>query len=264
MKNMESLLPTERRKHILDILTNEFTARSSSLSELFHVSEVTIRRDFDVLEQQGLVERIHGGAVFKQERVVGEFHYNSSIKENPLEKRQIARNAAAMIEPHDVVFLGEGTTAALTVRYIEPGLPCTIFTNNIGVASEINSATTADIVFLPGTYNKRSHAVAGPLTMEMIRQVSATKVILGADALSINTGITTTNFDMAIIDRSMINYTRGQVIMMVNHTKLGLIASIAVVPLKQIDVLITNRKLPTDFKNELDSLHVQIYIAPNY
>ncbi|MEN8243496.1 MAG: DeoR/GlpR family DNA-binding transcription regulator [Thermodesulfobacteriota bacterium] len=261
MKNPESLLPAERRKHILDILTSEFTARSSSLSEMFKVSEMTIRRDFDVLEQQGLAERIHGGAVFKQERVAGKFHYKSSIKENLEEKKQIAREAATMIEPHDVVFLGEGTTTALTLRYIEPGLPCTIFTNNHGVGSEANGATTAEIIFLPGTYNSMSNAVAGPLTMEMIRQVNATKVILGADALSINTGVTTPDLEISIIERNMIKYTRGQVIMLANHTKLGLIAPMSVVPLKQIDVLITNRKLPADFQNELDSLRVRVDIA---
>lgn len=260
MKNSESLLPAERQQRILDILSREFTARSSSLSEMFGVSEMTIRRDFDALEQRGLVERTHGGAVFKQERVAGTFQYKSSIKENLQEKQQIAQKAAAMIEPHDVVYLGEGTTCALMIRYIEPGLPCTVFTNNLGVAAEANGST-AEIVFLGGRYDPVTHALAGPLTMEMIRQVNATKVFLGADALSINAGITTPNFDIAVIERNMIKHTRGQVIVMANHTKFGLVAQMSVVPLRQINVLITNRRMPDDFQKELDLLGVHVVTA---
>ncbi len=260
MKSQETLLPVERQQKILEILREEFTARSSSLSEIFGVSEVTIRRDFDVLEQEGLVERIHGGAVFRQERVSGKFHYSNSIKENLQEKQAIARRAAAMIESHDVVYLGEGTTAAFVVRYLETGLACTIFTNNFGIAAEIRGAS-AEVIFLGGAYNPETNALTGPLTMEMIRQVNATKVFLGADALSISAGMTTPNFEISVIDRSMIRNTRGQVIVMANHTKFGLVAEMSIVPLKQIHTLITNREIPADFQNELNMLGVQVIIA---
>jgi len=260
MKNQGTLLPVERQQKILEILREEFTARSSSLSEIFDVSEVTIRRDFDALEQEGLLERIHGGAVFRQERVAGKFHYNNSIKENLQEKQQIARRAAAMIEPQDVIYLGEGTTVAFVVRYLETGLPCTIFTNNLGIASEIKG-TSAEVIFLGGAYNPDTNALTGPLTMEMIRQINATKVFLGADALSISAGMTTPNFEISVIDRTMIRNTRGQVIVMANHTKFGLVAEMSIVPLKQINTLITNREIPTDFQNELNLLDVKVVIA---
>ena len=83
MENSEQRIPAERQQRIIEILREEFTVRSSLLSQRLGVSEMTIRRDFDTLEQQGLVERTHGGAVFRQERVVGKFHYQNSIKENP-------------------------------------------------------------------------------------------------------------------------------------------------------------------------------------
>ena len=261
MKSTGSMLPAERQQRILEILSQEFTARSSSLSEIFGVSEMTIRRDLDILEQKGVLERTHGGAVFRQERLAGKFHYQSSIKENLREKQRIAKVAAAMIEPHDVVYLGEGTTAALVVRYLEPGLPCSIFTNNLGLTAEVNAATAAEIIFLGGTYNPVTHALSGPLTMEMIRQINATKVLLGADALSISAGITTPNFEIAVIERNMIKQTRGQVIVMANHTKFGLVAQMLIVPLKQINVLVTDQKIPKDFRKELDLLGVRVDIA---
>jgi DeoR/GlpR family transcriptional regulator of sugar metabolism len=254
------MLPAERQQQILDLLKKDFTVRSSVLSEKFGVSEMTIRRDFDTLEQKGLVERTHGGAVFRQERLAGKFHYHSSIKENLEEKQQIARRAAAMVAAHDVIYLGEGTTTALMVRHIEPGLPCTIFTNNLGLTAEVGTSA-AEIIVLGGSYNSVTNALAGPLTMQMIRQVNAMKVFLGADALSLSSGMTTPNFEIAIIDRSMIEHTRGQVIVLANHTKFGLVAQMSIVPLKQIDVLITNQKVPVDFQRELDTLGVQVIIA---
>ena len=157
-EDIASLLPAERQQRILEFLKKEFTARGSHLSELLGVSEMTIRRDLDVLEQQGLVERTHGGAVFRQERVAGKFHYQNSTEVNPREKRAIAKCAAAMIEPHDIIYIGEGVTASQVVRYVEPGMPFTIFTNNLGVISETGDMV-AELILLAGRYDAATYAL---------------------------------------------------------------------------------------------------------
>jgi DeoR family fructose operon transcriptional repressor len=262
MKNNHSRLPAERQQRILEILREEFSIRSSNLSELLGVSEMTIRRDFDLLEKQGLVERTHGGAVFRQERVAGKFHYRNAIRENPEEKKRIAQKAASMIAPNDIVYIGEGTTASMVVRFVESALPFTIFTNNIGVTSEFELVNiAAELVLLPGTYNPMTNALAGPLTIEMIKQVNATKVFLGADGLSLRAGLSTPDLEIAVIERSMIQQTRGQVIVMADHPKFGLVAEMSIVPLKHIDVLITNRNIPVDFQKDLDKMGVQVVIT---
>ena len=262
MKNNHSPLPAERQQRILEILREEFSIRSSNLSELLGVSEMTIRRDFDRLEKQGLVARTHGGAVFRQERVAGNAHYRNSIKKNPEQKQQIAQKAASMIAPNDIVYIGEGTTASMVVRFVEPAMHFAIFTNNIGVISEFELTNiSAELVLLPGTYNPMTHALAGPLTIEMIQQVNATKVFLGADGLSLSAGLSTPDLEIAVIERSMIQQTRGQVIVMADHPKFGLVAEMSIAPLKHIDVLITNRKIPVDFQKDLDKMGVQVVIA---
>jgi len=255
-----SLLPAERQQRVIEILRDEFTIRSSNLSELLGVSEMTIRRDLDILEERGLVERTHGGAVFRQERVAGKFRYQNSIMENPAEKERIATKAAAMIQPNDIIYIGEGATAAQVVKHAQPSMPFTIFTNNLGVTAEIKDIA-AELVLLGGAYNYRTHSLAGSLTMEMIRQVNAAKVFLGVDGLSLSAGLTTTDLDIAVIERSMIRHTQGQVIVMADHPKFGLVAEISIAPLKHINVLITNRKLPTDFCKELESLKVEVVIS---
>ena len=260
MKKSAPLLPVERQQRILEILREELSVRGSRLGELLEVSEMTIRRDLDILERQGVVERTHGGAVFRQERVVGRFHYNSAVQENLREKQRIARRAADMIEPNDIIFLGEGTTCAQMIRYVDSGMPFTIFTNNLGVISEIEDKT-GDLILLGGAYNHTTRALAGPLTMEMISQVNVTKLFLGVDGFSLNAGLTTPNLEMATVDRSMIRHTRGKVIVMADHSKFGLVAEIVITPIKNIDVLITDRKIPDDFEQDLRSMDVEVVIA---
>ncbi|MCK4963061.1 MAG: DeoR/GlpR transcriptional regulator [Anaerolineales bacterium] len=260
MKKSAPLLPAERQQRILEILRDELSVRGSRLGELLGVSEMTIRRDLDALERQGVVERTHGGAVFRQERVVGKFHYNSAGQENLREKQRIARRAADIIEPNDIIFLGEGTTCAQMIRYVDSGMPFTIFTNNLGVISEIEDKT-GDLILLGGTYNHTTRALAGPLTMEMISQVNVIKLFLGADGFSLNAGLTTPNLEIATVERSMIRHTRGKVIVMADHSKFGLVAEIVVTPIKNIDVLITDRKIPDDFEQDLRSMNVEVVIA---
>lgn len=260
MNKTNSLIPAERQQQILEILRDKLTIRGSSLSELLGVSEMTIRRDLDALERQGLLERTHGGAVFRQERLTGKFHYDHSTRVNPMEKRRIAACASKMIEPNDTVYIGEGYTAAQILRYMDPHIHFTIFSNNLGVAAEMENKS-AELIMLPGTYDPLTNALAGPLTMEMIRQVNATKVFLGVDGLSLSLGLTTPNLEIAVIERSMIQYTQGKVIVMTDHSKFGLVAEISITPLKHIDVLITNRKIPEDYQKNLDLFGVKVVIA---
>ncbi len=261
MENGSPLLPAERQQRILDIIKKEFTARSSLLSETLGVSEMTIRRDLDVLEKAGLVERTHGGAVFRQERVVTKFQYQRSINENFAEKQQIAKKAASLIEPNDILFIGEGTTAAQIARFTEPGMPFSIFTNNVGVIAEVKDLSAATVVLLGGAYDPATHSLAGPLTMDMIHQINATKVFLGADGLSLSAGMTTTNLEIAVVERAMIRQTRGKVVVMANHTKFGLVAEMSVIPLKGIDILVTDRKVPEDFREDLERMGVEVLLA---
>ncbi len=254
------MLQAERQDQILEILRRDLTIRGSHLSELLGVSEMTIRRDLDLLEKQGLLERTHGGAVLKQERLIDKFQYHSSSRENPREKRRIAARASAMIEPDDTIYIGEGFTVTQVIRHVKPNMHFTIFTNNLGVISEMKH-TAAELVLLAGTYNPATHALAGPLTMEMIRQVNATKVFLGADSLSLSAGLTTANLDIAVIERSMIRHTSGKVIVIADHSKFGRVAEISIAPLKHIDVVITNKKIPSDFQKEFELMGGKIVIA---
>jgi DeoR family fructose operon transcriptional repressor len=86
-------------------------------------------------------------------------------------------------------------------------------------------------------------------------------VFLGADGLSLSAGMTTPDLNIAVTERSMIQNTRGKVIVMAEHAKFGLVAQVAVAPLRQIDVIITNREVPADFRKDLEKLNIELIVA---
>ncbi len=260
MNGSDPLLPAERQQRVLDLLKGELTVRSSRLSNLLGVSEMTIRRDLDTLEMQGLVERTHGGALFKQEPMVGKFRYDVSILENPGEKKRIAKKAASMIQPNDTVYIGGGTTCSQVIRHVDPGMPFTVFTNNLGVISEIGDKVV-NLVMLGGAYAPETRTLSGPLTIEMIQLVTASRVFLGADALSLSAGLTTTDIDIAAIERAMINRTRGEVIVMTDQSKFGTVAEMLITSMNNIDVLVTEGEIPSDFQKDLESMKIRVLLA---
>lgn len=257
---MESLLPSERRQRILELVRLGSAMRVSRLSELLGVSEMTIRRDLVAMEDENLIERTHGGAVSKQERMTAKFHYQKNLQVNLAEKQRIALRAAALIKPNDIVYLGEGTTVPLVVRYADPAMPFKVFTNNLGVIEEAREKSV-ELILLGGAYNPTTHSVAGSLTLEMIRQIYADKVFLGVDGLSLTSGLTTPDLEIAVIERSMIRHTRGQVIVMAHHDRFGLVAETVIAPLKRADVLITDRSLSAELLKDLESMRVNVLIA---
>jgi len=257
-----SLIPAQRRQLILDTLKKNYTARCSQLSALLQVSEMTIRRDLGVLERQGMVKRTHGGAVFRHERVTGKFKYLNSKEERFEEKECIAKRAAELIEPNDVVFVGEGFTGSLLLRHVQPSMPFTVFSNNYGIVAEIDSrAISAEVIFLGGVFNPATFATEGNFALEMIERINADRVFLGADGFSLRAGLTTANQNIAAIDRAMIRHTTGQVIVMTDHTKLGLVAAMEIAKPEEVDVLITNLNMSEDFYHDLESLDIKVIMT---
>ncbi len=85
--------------------------------------EMTIRRALDFLDEKSVVDRTFGGGVFRQKWIDKEFNYQDSVLKHPQLKRHITQTAAALINPHDIVFLGKGRTTASVLRYTDPTIP---------------------------------------------------------------------------------------------------------------------------------------------
>ena len=230
------------------------------MSEILRVSEITIRRDLTCLEQQGAVGRTHGGAIYRQELLNTQFQYKVNAGRQKKEKQRIAQRVAEMIVPEDIVFLGEGTTPAMVISYVDPGLHFTLYTNNMGVLPEVEDKSV-ELILLGGAYNSTTLSSTGPIVLEIIRHVHAKKVILGADAINISAGLTTANPEVAVINRTMIQHTHGEIILLADHTKFGLVAGMTIMPLNNADVIVTDQEISDDVRGDLQAMGIRVEVA---
>jgi DeoR/GlpR family transcriptional regulator of sugar metabolism len=232
------MLPAERRARIVAALGNRRAVRVATLSEDLGVSEITIRRDLRLLEQEGVLARTHGGAVRRQQPA-DEPRYEENYVTHAAEKDRIARAAAAMIEPHDTVFLGSGTTVVHLLRHIDPHLEARVVTHSLAAAAEARGSRL-ELVFLGGLYRPALDAVEGSWSLDMIGHFYADKAFLGADCLDARAGLTTPSIAVAAIELAMIRRTRGEVVVLADSSKFGLVGAVVICPLDQVDVVLVD------------------------
>jgi DeoR/GlpR family transcriptional regulator of sugar metabolism len=246
------MIPAERRALILHLLQERRAVRVSSLSEDLRVSEMTIRRDLERLEHEGLLTRTHGGAVLKR-YMVEEPLYVDSVGTHAEEKRRIAQAAAALIQPGDTVFLSSGTTAAQVLRHVDPTVEARIITHNLGALIEAQGLRL-EVVLVGGQYRPRSNAVVGPLAVEQVGRFHASKTFLGIDGFDLLEGLTTPSMDLASVERQMVAQTRGEVIGLADSSKIGTVADVVVCKFDQVDAVIVDAGVDDEFRAEIRRL----------
>lgn len=232
--------------------------RVSSLADLLGVSEVTIRRDLEVLERRGLLERTHGGAVLTQ-RMHSEPAYFEAISSNPDEKRQIGEAAARLVEPGDTIYLNGGTTTLQVFRHLDvPGVK--VITNHVGIALEA-ADRDIELLLVGGHYRAPSNSAVGPFATDALRRTYATKAFVGVEGISLRSGLTTPTAAEAEIARVMIEQTRGTVIVVADHAKIGTVADFAIAPLEQVDRLVVDSGIDGGYREQLREAGVEVVMA---
>lgn len=243
------MIPAERRARIVDLVRERRAVRVSSLSDDLGVSGMTIRRDLERLEVEGVLVRTHGGAVLKR-HMAEETLYIDREGERAEEKQRIAAAAASLIEPGETVFLSSGTTAAQVVRHVDPLLEARIVTHNVG-AMQGTRGLRVEVVLVGGVYQPRSNAVSGPMAVEQIARFHAGKMLIGVDGFDPEEGLTTPTMGMAGVERAMIAQTRGEVIALADASKVGVVADVVVCGLNQVDTVLMDDGVDEITRKEL-------------
>jgi DeoR family fructose operon transcriptional repressor len=256
---VHEMIPAERRARIVESLEQRRSVRVSVLSEELGVSEMTIRRDLERLEQEGLLSRMHGGAILKR-RMAEEPFYVASEREHSEEKRRIAQAAAAMIKPGETVFLSSGTTATQVLSHVPPDLAARVVTHNLGAVSAAQG-TSLDVVLLGGSYRPRSNTLAGALAIESVGSFHASRFILGADGLSLDEGVTTPSLSLAGVERAMIRQTRGEIVVLADSSKVGAVGDVVICALDMVNIVIVDDGVGQDVRDEMELLGLQLIVV---
>ena len=232
-----------RANRIMELLRRTGTAQASTISELLQVSLVTVRKDLQRMEDEGLLHRIHGGAAIRDVQAA----YDPRM--SAMEK--IAEAAAKEIKAGDCVIMNAGNTTLLTARKLLERKGITVITNSIAIARELVQQVGIKLIFLGGEVNAEAVFTYGWDAVTQLEQYKANKLILSVSGLSCSSGLTTRHMEAADLLRRMIARTET-VIAVADDTKIGFESFYHVGDLKAVDELITN--VTADTEQELEKI----------
>jgi DeoR family fructose operon transcriptional repressor len=229
----------ERQKKVIEQLTQHGEVKVPELKELFAVTEMTVRRDLEKLENMGLVKRTFGGAIMASKDIA--LRDRSTVMSD--EKIRIGRRAAMLIQPGDSVFMDGGTTTLQIARNLPAGVPITVVTNAINIAADLSEKKIPTIV-VGGILVEETGTMVGPIAMETISRMAFDKIFLGATGMNAIHGFSNSNMYEAEIKRLAIQKSRESYIVF-DHTKFGEQLLISFAELEQVHTIITDL-MPTE------------------
>jgi DeoR/GlpR family transcriptional regulator of sugar metabolism len=231
------MLTTQRRQEILAILKRQGQVIAKDVAEAMSVSEDTIRRDLRELAQEGLLQRVHGGAL-PASPAVADFAGREKLTAEG--KVAIGRAAAGMIRAGQVVILDGGTTARQVARHIPMGLKATVVTHSPTIALELVEHAEIEVILIGGRLFKHSVVAVGAAAIEAIAGIHADTFFLGVTGVHAKAGLTTGDFEEAAVKRAL-SRAAAETFVLASSEKLGAASPYAVVGLDEISGIITEK-----------------------
>jgi DeoR/GlpR family transcriptional regulator of sugar metabolism len=253
----------QRRIAILEQIAQDQMLTVTDLSQRFEVSEVSIRRDLDRLAQHGLLKRVHGGAVAIPDTALNQ-SYAAKIQRHIEEKECIGRAAAKLIEPGDQLIFDGSTTALQVARNIAGDLlssgNLTIVASSLPIVQELGHWKGVHVILLGGLYLPEFRSFVGPQTLLHLQGLHLDKAFIGTDGLTLARGATGSNILEAEVDRTMAQ-SASEVILVADSSKIGQTGLTTIVPIEDIDKLITDEGAPDDFVEALRGQGIDVILA---
>jgi DeoR/GlpR family transcriptional regulator of sugar metabolism len=225
------------------------------LSELCQVTEETIRRDLDRLEQAGRLRRSHGGAVSVKDQQP-EIPYFEREVTRAEEKKRIADEAVKLIQPKDRILLDASTTAWYMAASM-PDIPLTVLTNSIKVAMELSSKEKIEVISTGGILASRSLSYVGPLAERSLDAYHVDKAFFSCKGVHLERGISESNELQARIKHKMVGMA-DQVILLADSSKFGVQAFTHVADLSDINSIITDGRVSSDLLLQLKEKQIAV------
>jgi DeoR family transcriptional regulator, fructose operon transcriptional repressor len=256
MNGQRKLLPQERETLILQALGAGMRA-IVDLSEELGVSEATVRRDLDSLEEQGKARRVHGGAMrVKFPRTEPVFDEKAAF--HAVEKKHIAESAIEFIEDGDTIFLDGGSTLTSLAKLLERRNNLTVVTNSLIAASELMESSHR-LILVGGEFRSLSRTMVGPLTSRIIKSLSISKAFMGTIGFTVTDGISTTDPNEAYTKETVMNRAE-KVFLLVDSSKIGTPSFAVSGTTNDIDVLITDSGISAEAVAALKKKNIEIVI----
>ena len=253
------MLNEERRRAILESVNRDGRALVGELARRFDTSEVTIRKDLEILHAHGLVHRTHGGALPSRETALADPTLREKERLHRKEKQRIAQAAAAMVNEGQVVVLDSGTTTTAIARALRRFHNLTVVTNSVNIAAEL-AGTELDVILTGGTLRKNSFSLVGPIAEDTLRRLNADILFLGVDGFDVHYGLSTPNLLEAKVNRVMVDISRT-VVAVCDSSKFGRRSLSLIGPPGVVHRVITDRSSPKSELKKLQKAGIEVTVV---
>jgi len=250
------MLSVERKFKIAEVVGKNGGVKTSDLSNMFSVSEMTILRDLEMLEQQGILKRVYGGAV----------NLNNPVKElsiilrkqiNIKEKNTIAQNAAKLISNGESIFLDGSTTAFALSKKLASKTGLTIITNGLEILNELKNNSNINLFCPGGELQLNTMSFIGSSAETYLRELYADKAFISASGLSLQSGITVENAVQAAIKKIMLKNALSRIVL-VDSSKFDVVRLAGVCALEDINIIVTDSKPDYKFLEMFEKNNIEV------
>lgn len=252
-----------RQKEILDFLKANSAASVADLCERLQVSEMTIRRDLHELDRQGLLRRVHGGAMLGASRSY-EPPYKSRAVENTAQKKAIAQRAAAFVVDGDSLALDNSTTTFEMVEFLTPRINLTIVTASLSIALAISerfhSNSGLRLIVTGGVVRPGEMSLVGDYAQNTLRELHVDKAFIGVGAIDVQEGFTEYNLDDAFVKRALVA-SANEVYVLADSSKFERSTFASVGALDLADAIITDAAIPASLSEQIRARGIEVILA---
>jgi DeoR/GlpR family transcriptional regulator of sugar metabolism len=256
------MLARQRHAYILDRVRTEGGVRVADLVRALSVSDMTVRRDLEALDEQGFLKKVHGGATAIDGAASVELGFTTKSTLEIESKRAIADAAARLVHPGQAIAISAGTTTYEVARRLLDVPRLTVVTNSVPVADTFHHGGRSDqTVIITGGVRTPSDALVGPVAVAALRSLHVDLVLIGIHGMDSRAGFTTPNMLEAETDIALIE-TGRRLVVVADHTKWGVIGVTSIGQLSRADMLITDDGLDPGARAELEERVGELVVVP--
>ena len=255
METSTDLYPAERQQHILTHLNRNERASVSELSQMFGVSEVTIRGDLQLLASENLIVRTHGGAVLAPR--VPELSLTLRRQQRVAEKERIGAAAAEFVANGDAIFLDASSTVLSLAHPLRQHRDLTILTNSLVVAQSMLDALGVSVVMTGGALQRDTVSLMGTDGLAILRKYNIKTGFFSAHGLSFPEGMTDVSSGEAEVKRPVVAMCR-QVVALIDATKWGRVGPASFAKPEDLHVIVTDADAPANLIAQARALGTRV------
>lgn len=242
------MLSQQRQNKILEYIRLHKSAQVNQLSDEFGISPSTVRRDLREMEVNGLVNRVHGGAVLIENELEMPIHLRGV--EHSIEKQRIGRAAAELVEDGETIIITSGSTTEAMLPYLTGKQNLTVITNAVHIAYRLGQNPDMDIIVLGGWLRQTEYTLLGHLTLQCLQDLQASKVFHGVYGISPKHGLTGTYLPEVQTDRAIFA-AAGEVIILADSSKFEQVGPVRLANIEDISTVVTDHQVNTEAVRQL-------------